>query len=157
MNVLAQLQERSKSSANPANRANLAPVTAVDSHDSRDSQGEIPLRDFLSLRRLRMRLLYLSEDFHLEAVHVHRLPDEDVQACAGLGDAELVAYLLRLTDDAEQKARAPITTPILACGDCRHFTPDHTNPLTGLGYCSAGKGAYYPMKRHRCPIASAIH
>lgn len=156
MNVLAELLERSKSSANLANGANSSPVNAMDSHDSRDSHGEIPLHDFLQLRRLRMRLLWLSEDFHLELAHVHRLHDEDVQACGGLGDAELVAYLLLLTDAAEQKARAPLSTPTVACGDCRHFTPDHINPATGLGYCGAGKGAYYPMRRHRCSIASVV-
>ena len=49
-----------------------------------------------------------------------------------------------------RKAGKAIPRPLVACGDCRHFTPDTVNPPAGMGGCGLGHPSRWPMQRHRC-------
>lgn len=43
-----------------------------------------------------------------------------------------------------------IPRPPVTCRGCAHFITDTINPEAGIGGCSAGKGAHWPMQRHPC-------
>jgi|SRR5690625_451173 len=75
----------------------------------------------------RAHLLALAEAEGMDAGLVHGMPETDVDACAGLPDATLRAYLTAMQDTADRMAgRIPTgeTTPIL----CAHCGPVWSHP-----------------------------
>jgi hypothetical protein len=49
-----------------------------------------------------------------------------------------------------RKAGGAIPHPKVMCGACRHFITNPINPTAGLGGCTHGLGAHYPMQAHVC-------
>ena len=92
--LLARLLANAESApaANPANPANLAPPAEPIFADSQDSQGVAAAK----ASEQRAHLLALADAELLPAGLVHGLADADVNACAGLPDSVLRAYLRAL-------------------------------------------------------------
>ncbi len=69
---------------------------------------------------LRAHLLTLAERHSMDVGIVHALPQADVEACTGLPDETLLAYLYTLADDAERRAgRVPEgDTAAVLCRSC---------------------------------------
>lgn len=49
-----------------------------------------------------------------------------------------------------RKAGRYVPRPLVQCGECKHYQPDAHNPQAGIGNCSTGHSARWPMQRHRC-------
>ena len=149
---LKQLAWRALSPSAVADVAHVAPVADVAAVADR------PIYD------LRLALLALVGRHGFNAAHIHRLKDPDVAACAGLDDAQLVAYLALLDDSAVRwagKRPAGHDAAIL----CHHCGPVWAHPdiaavlpivggwprALGCPWCAIRKaGAYIPRPPVQC-------
>lgn len=149
---LKQLAWRALSPSAVADVAHVTPVACVATVADR------PVYD------LRLALLALAGRHGFNAVHIHRLQDPDVAACAGLDDAQLVAYLALLDDSAARwagKRPAGHDAAIL----CHHCGPVWAHPdiaavlpivggwprALGCPWCAIRKaGAYIPRPSVQC-------
>ncbi|MFZ0869783.1 MAG: hypothetical protein WAM90_03545, partial [Rhodanobacter sp.] len=77
-------------------------------------------------------MLALAEGKHIDVDHVHRLHDTDLNACIGLDNQQLAAYLAMLEESAERRAgRAPYGHTTAA--QCRQCGPVWVHPSMVAG------------------------
>jgi hypothetical protein len=172
MNVLAELQKRSRTVANAANLANQGQFRAVDSQESQDSQGvkaETALCAAPSAAPavrvdIRPDLLTLADGLGLDRIIVHRLITADLADCAGFPIDALRAYLLALDDTATRwVGKVPLgDTAAIYCAHCGpvYVHPDIAAVLpvvngwpraAGCPWCFVRKaGGYVPRPRVSC-------
>jgi len=133
--------------ANPAIPANLAARASRDSQDSQESQGA-------GTFEMRAHLLALCVDELLPRRLVDALPDRDVDACFGYGDAELRDYLQALERGRVMDAGRvpPEYTATVHCAGCGPVLlwPDCPPTVRACPWCfkrKAGKAIPRPLVR----------